>query len=154
MNLKRIKKESFVVIGKEGSTLDGKGFVEKLWLDANAHFDEIEHLVKKDANGKLCGIWGVMSDFSRTFLPWQNNFSEGLYLAGVECKEDAIAPSGWTKWIIPGYEYLYVECEEDYPFNKVIAYMQENNISLEGAAYDYTCPTTRKDFIFFPIKKL
>lgn len=40
---KRIK-ESFVVIGKEGSTLDGDGFIQKLWADANSHFDEVRHL--------------------------------------------------------------------------------------------------------------
>ena len=26
-------KDSFVVIGKEGSTLDGQGFIQKLWTD-------------------------------------------------------------------------------------------------------------------------
>ena len=38
--------------------------------------------------------------------------TQGDYLAGVECRDDAEAPSGWIKWIIPGYEYIYVECED------------------------------------------
>ena len=67
--ISRIKK-AFVVIGKEGSTLDGEGFIQKLWDDANSHFSEIAHLAKKDANGNLVGIWGTMSDMSHSFKPW------------------------------------------------------------------------------------
>ena len=29
----KVIKKSFVVIGKEGSTLDGEGFIQKLWDD-------------------------------------------------------------------------------------------------------------------------
>ena len=58
----KVIKKSFVVIGKEGSTLDGEGFIQKLWDDANSHFGEVAHLAKKDANGGIVGIWGAMSD--------------------------------------------------------------------------------------------
>lgn len=47
MKMERCEKESFVVIGKEGSTLDGAGFIQKLWEDANSHFEEVKHLEKK-----------------------------------------------------------------------------------------------------------
>ena len=79
----RMLKEEFAVIGKEGSTLDGEEFIQELWNDANRHFSEVEHLVKKNANGGVVGIWGVMSDISRSFKPWEDGFSKGLYLAGV-----------------------------------------------------------------------
>ena len=49
--MRKIIKEAFVVIGKEGSTLDGAGFIQKLWNDANSHFSEVEHLAKKDTKG-------------------------------------------------------------------------------------------------------
>ena len=52
----KVIKEKFVVIGKEGSTLDGEGFIQKLWDDANSHFSEVAHLAKKDANGGIVGI--------------------------------------------------------------------------------------------------
>ena len=42
----KVIKEKFVVIGKEGSTLDGEGFIQKLWDDANSHFSEVAHLAK------------------------------------------------------------------------------------------------------------
>ena len=153
MKIEKCKKESFVVIGKEGSTSDGEDFIQKLWDDANSHFGEVSHLAKKDENGNISGIWGAMSDFSLSFWPWEN-FSKGLYLAGVECNEDAEAPAGWTKWVIPGYEYIYAERENDGVFPEVIQYLQEHDIALVGAVHDFTCPQTGKEYMFFPIRKL
>ncbi len=153
MKIEICEKESFVVIGKEGSTMDGAGFIQKLWDEANSHFGEVAHLAKKDEDGNISGIWGAMSDFSRSFQPWEG-FQKGLYLAGVECNEDAEAPDGWTKWVIPGYEYIYVERENDNTFSEVIQYMKGNGIALVGAVHDFTCPKTGKGYIFFPIRKL
>lgn len=154
MKVEQCIKESFVVIGKEGSTSDGEGFIQRLWEDANSHFAEVQHLAKKDENGSLGGIWGAMSDFSRSFLPWQEHFSKGLYLAGVECEDHALAPEGWTKWVIPGYEYLYVECEGGDTFQEMIAYLEANQIPLAGAVHDFTCPQTGKQYLFFPVRRL
>ena len=154
MKIEKCSMESFVVIGKEGSTLDGPGFIQRLWEDANSHFAEVQHLAKKDENGKLLGIWGAMSDFSRSFQPWEDNFTKGLYLAGVECVDNAEAPTGWTKWTVPGYEYLYAECEGEDTFMKVLEYMQENGLTLAGAVHDFTCPETGKNYMFFPISVL
>ena len=145
-------KPSFSVIGKEGSTADGQGFVQRLWEDANSHFSEVQPLAKKDENGNLVGVWGVMSDCSRAFLPWEDNFSKGLYLAGVECVDDARAPEGWTKWTVPGYEYLCAEVESENTFSEMLEYMQANNIALVGAVHDFTCPTSGKNYMYFPIR--
>ena len=149
----KVIKEEFVVIGKEGSTLDGKGFIQKLWNDANSHFNEIAHLAKKDVNGKLVGIWGAMSDISRSFKPWEDDFSKGLYLAGVECVDNAETPDGWTKWTIPGYEYIVVENHEGV-FEETIRKINEKGIALVGAVHDYTDPATGKDYLYFPIREL
>ena len=153
MTIEICEKESFVVIGKEGSTLEGEGFIQRLWYDANSHFGEVHHLAKKDGNGNIVGIWGAMSDFSHSFNPLKN-FKEGLYLAGVECEPDSEAPGGWVKWIIPSYEYIYAEHENENTFSDVIQYLKDNHISLVGAVHDFTCPCTGKQYIFFPIKKL
>lgn len=149
----KLIKEEFVVIGKEGSTLDGEGFIQKLWNDANGHFCEVAHLAKKDANGSLVGIWGAMSDISRTFKPWEDGFRKGLYLAGVECVDHAEAPDGWTKWIIPSYEYIVVE-NQNGAFEKTIGQMNQEGISLAGAVHDYTDPATGKDYLYVPIRKV
>lgn len=72
----------------------------------------------------------------------------------MECNNDSEAPEGWTKWIIPGYEYIYAECEEDDTFLQVIQYMKDNDIELAGAVHDFTCTQTGKNYMFFPIKRL
>lgn len=154
MKIEKCVKPAFVVIGKEGSTQDGDGFIQKLWQNANAQFAQVQHLAKKDANGNIAGIWGAMSDLSRSFLPWENHFSEGLYLAGVECVDDAEAPTGWTKWIVPGYEYLYTACEEEDTFSKMLDHLDQNGLSLAGAVQEFTCPQTGTSYLFFPIRKL
>ena len=154
MEYNRCTKDSFVVIGKEGATTDGEGFLQKLWEDANSHFDEVAGLAKKDESGNLMGIWGAMSDLSHSFLPWEDGFTKGLYLAGVECAADAEAPEGWIKWVIPGYEYVYVECEGPDTFPQVLKYLEEHQLPLVGAVHDFTCPETGKNYMFFPIGRV
>lgn len=154
MKIEKCTKKSFVVIGKMGSTEDGEGFIQKLWKNTTSQFSEIEHLAKRDGDGNFIGIWGAMSDCSLSFKPWEDNFSKGLYLVGIECTDHAEAPENWTKWIVPGYEYLRVECVDMDAFPKMIQYMKENNIELVGAVHDYTCPKTKKNYMFFPIRKL
>lgn len=154
MKIAKCTKESFVVIGKEGSTRDGEGFIGELWEEANSKFNEVAQLAKRDDEGNVLGIWGAMSDFSRSFQPWEEGFSQGLYLAGVECMDEAEAPEGWTKWVIPGYEYLYVENEDGATFSDVIQYLQENAVPLVGAVHEFNCPETGDGYLFFPIRKL
>ena len=152
MKIETRTKDSFVVIGKEGSTRDGDGFIQRLWQDANIHFDEISDLAKRDESGNLVGIWGAMTDFSRSSKPW-DDFNRGLYLAGAECRDDAEAPEGWVKWVLPAYDYLVVEREGDNTFSEMWQYMKANSIPLAGAVYDYSCPLTGKDYMFFPIRR-
>ncbi|CAM3650366.1 Bacterial transcription activator, effector binding domain [Vibrio aerogenes CECT 7868] len=154
MDIHTCVKESFSVIGKEGSTEDGQGFIQLLWRDVQTQFKQIDPCVKREPNGRLCGIWGVMSDFSRAFLPWENNFSSGLYLAGAEVHDDAQAPQGWVKWTIPGYEYIYVRNNSKNKFAEVRQYLAENNMELAGAAHDFNCQKTGQDFIYVPVKRL
>ena len=154
MKIEKCIKNTIVVIGKEGSTLDGQGFIQKLWSDANSHFNEVQSLAKIDEKGNLVGNWGAMSDFSHSYKTWEDNFSKGLYLAGVECVDDAEAPEGWTKWTIPSFEYIYVEIENENTFAEVLSYMDENNIPLVGAVHDFTCPVSGKNYMFFPIRNI
>ena len=155
MEFNKCIKESFSVIGKEGSTNDGNGFIQKLWQDANENFTEVANLAKKDNKGNILGIWGAMSDFSRSFKHWEDNFSKGLYLAGVEVNDDAIPPKGWTKWTIPAYEYIYVKIDEPDIFIRVIEYLKNNNLELVGAVNDFNCPEEKgQGYMFFPIRKL
>jgi len=154
MELNKCVKESFSVIGKEGSTNDGEGFVQRLWADANSNFVEVSTLAKKDEKGNILGIWGAMSDLSRSFNPWEDNFTKGLYLAGVEVIDNAQVPKEWVKWTIPAFEYVYVKNEGKNTFKEVIEYLKENNIKLVGAAQEFNCPEEGQGYIFFPIRRL
>lgn len=149
-----LTKDSFCVIGKEGSSREGKGFVQRLWQETNTHFEQISPLAKRDEQGELLGFWGAMSDFSRCFHPWEQDFSQGLYLAGVECIEDALPPEGWQKWTIPGYEYLCTPMETDSSFSDTLAHLQKEHIALVGAVHEFTCPKTGRCYLCFPIRKL
>ena len=73
MKIEKRSKPSFSVIGKEGSTSDGQDFIQKLWENANSHFNEVQALAEKDEHGNLVGIWGAMSDCTRSFMPWEDN---------------------------------------------------------------------------------
>ncbi len=94
-----------------------------------------------------------MSDGSHAFNAWEDGFSKGLYLAGVECVDNAEAPAGWTKWIIPGYEYIVVE-NHNGAFEDTIKQMNEEGMSLVGAVHDYTDPATGKSYMYFPIREI
>lgn len=153
MHIMEITKESFCVIGKEGSTKDGEGFIRRLWDDANGHFAEVAPLAKYDEKGSLCGIFGAMTDFSRGFLPWEDGFTKGLYLAGVECQSDAEPPTGWTKWVIPGYRYLVCENSEN-AFPMMLAELENRGLTLSGAVHDFHSPADGKDYLYFPIERL
>lgn len=154
LNIQKIVKPSFAVIGIEGSTDDGEDFIPMLWSDANAHFDEVSPVASRNENGALLGIWGAMSDETRSFLPWTEHFTRGLYLAGVECPIDAEAPDGWTKWVLPGYEYLVVRNDRADAFARAVEYLRESQMKLVGAVHDFTDPKTQQGYLYFPIRAL
>jgi len=154
MDIQTCEMDSFSVIGKEGSTNDGIDFVQRLWKEANTHFNEVAELAKKDEQGNPIGFWGAMSDFSYSFKPWEDDFSKGLYLAGVEAIDDAEAPQGWVKWTIPAFEYFYVKNESPSTFSDVVEHLNENKIPLVGAVQEFNCPDTGHIFLFFPIRRL
>jgi predicted transcriptional regulator YdeE len=152
--MEHIIKPAFAVIGMEGSTEDGPGFIQALWEKANSRFGEVAHLAKTNPDGSLCGVWGAMSDFSRSFRPWEDNFTRGLYLAGVEVVDNAQPPEGWVRWDIPGYEYIRVENNTPDIFPRTLQSLAEQGLSLAGAVHDFTDPSTGKAYMLFPIRAL
>ncbi|MCQ2431898.1 MAG: GyrI-like domain-containing protein [Clostridia bacterium] len=145
---------SFSVIGKLGSTEDGEDFIPALWADANAHFGEIAHLAAKNEDGSLLGCFGAMSDFSLSFLPWEDGFSRGLYLAGVACIPDAVPPDGWVKWTLPGFRYACVKITEGVDFRTALQAVLDAGYSLCGAVQDFTDPASGENDMYFPIARL
>ena len=152
--MERIIKPAFAVIGLEGSTEDGLGFIPALWEKANARFGQVAPLAKTNPDGSLVGVWGAMTDMSRSFRPWEDGFTRGLYLAGVEVRNDAQPPEGWTRWDIPGYEYLRVESGAPDVFPRTLDWIAAQGLTLAGAVHDYTDPASGKSYMLFPIRKL
>ena len=114
MEFLRCTMSAFAVLGKEDSTQNtNKDWIQRLWKDFNEHSAEISQLALRDEQGNLAGFWGAMTNFDRTFQPWGNHLTEGYYLAGVQVPIETEAPEGWTKWIIPAFDYLYVRVESD-----------------------------------------
>lgn len=152
--MERIIKPAFVLIGLEGATTDGPGFIPALWERAYSRCDEVAHLAKTNPDGTLAGVWGAMSDMSRSFRPWEDHFTRGLYLAGIEAQEDAVPPEGWTRWDVPGFEYLRVENDAPDVFPRTLAALAARGLHLAGAVHDFTDPATGKRYMLFPIRRL
>lgn len=152
--MERIVKPAFAVIGMEGSTADGPGFIAALWEKANACFPEVAHLAKANEDGSLAGIWGAMTDLSRSFLPWEDGFTKGLYLAGVEVCDDAQPPAGWIRWDIPGFEYIRVENNAPDVFPRTLDMLAQEGLALISAVHDFTDPVTGKGYMLFPVRRL
>lgn len=158
MNVVLRVKESFCVVGKEGSgsSNDAKQWIQPLWNEMNCHFDEIHHLAKIDEDGIGVGFWGAMTDLSRRFERWNES---GLYLAGVEADRNAIAPNGWVKWVIPGAIYAVIKVEDN-QYQEAFSYMldhylPENHFSVVGAIHEYYAPREKGQmYLYFPIEKI
>lgn len=152
--MERWIKPAFAVIGMEGSTADGPGFIQALWEKANGRFGEVAALAKTNPDGSLCGVWGAMTDMSRTFQPWEDGFTKGLYLAGVEVRDDAVPPDGWTRWDMPGFEFVRVENNAPDVFPRTLETLASEGLSLVGAVHDFTDPATGKGYMCFPVRTL
>ena len=150
-NAEKMTKDAFCVIGKMGSTNDGPDFIQRLWKEANGNFSEVAHLACRDEQGNVLGVWGIMTDFGFRFQPWEDNFSKGLYLAGIEAELEAAAPKGWKKWIVPGFEYWKVKVEGADTFRQTLAWLEERKEPLAGAVQDFTNPATGENYMLFPV---
>ena len=144
------------VIGKVGLCTKEKNTVQDLWQQANSHFSDIANLGMKNADGSFVGFWGAMSDETMSFMPWTDDFSRGLYLAGIEVYEDTPVPDGWVKWVMPARKYLVTEVTpESYggTFRNVIdSLIPELGLKLAGAVCDFTEPATGQNKLFFPVE--
>lgn len=158
MAMKFVSLPEIAIIGKEGHCTKNHNVVSELWAAANAHFNEVAELGRKEPDGSYVGFWGAMSDVSMRFNPWEDDFSTGMYLAGIEVYLDSEAPEGWTKWVMPARTYLVVDVvPERYGeiFTDTIQrILPENNLKLAGAVCDFTESATGNNKLFFPVDNL
>ena len=143
------------IIGQEGLCTKEKNVVRDLWEQANARFGDVADIAMKNADGSYVGFWGAMSDETMSFLPWADDYSRGLYLAGIEVYEDTLVPTGWVKWVMPARKYLVIGVDMtsyQETFRDVIdRLIPELGLRLAGAACDFTEPATGQNKLFFPV---
>ena len=155
MKYEMIDLPKIAIIGKECLCTKEKNAVQDLWQQANSDFAEIADLGMKNADGSFVGFWGAMSDETMFFMPRTDDFSRGLYLAGIEVYEDTPVPAGWVKWVMPARKYLVTEVDsESYgeTFQNVINHLiPELGMKLTGAVCDFTEPATGQNKLFFPV---
>ncbi len=145
------------IIGMEGEAKPGFNPAPALWERANARFGEVEALALREESGAPLGVWGAMSDLSRAFLPWEDGFTRGLYLAGVQVCPEALPPEGWTKWTLPAFACLRVKAEGDYAasFQAGLDELERRGLSLAGAVQECQRPAEGGQlYLFFPYKRL
>lgn len=149
-----MRRGAVYIIGREGSTGEGEGFIARLWDAANSAFGEIAPLALYDGCAPA-GIWGAMSDMGRRMLPWEDGFTRGLYLAGAEVRPDAQPPEGWTRWVLPARQWLLwpVAGDAGAAFREGLEYIERNGLQLAGAACDYTVPARGASYVAFPIER-
>lgn len=155
MEATMVTRPAFTVIGKEGSTDAGEGFIARLWAQANAGYGEIAALCRQEA-GAPAGLWGAMSDMGRRMLPWEDGFTRGLYLAGAEARPDAEAPAGWVKWTVPAHTWLMLPVEGGVPetMARGLEYIAANGLRLAGAVCDYMRPAEGgRAYCAFPVER-
>lgn len=139
---------AYSVIGREGATSDSEGFIQTLWSDANAHFVEVSALAAQPLT-----LWGAMCRMDGSLQPWEENFSKGRYLAGIEAAPGTQPPKGWAKWDFPAYEALALPMTPT-AFAEGLACLAQNGLSLVMAAQERTNPATGETLLLFPIKLL
>ena len=144
------------IIGKEGLCTKEKNVVQDLWHQVNSNFFDIADIGTKNTDGSYVGIWGAMSDETMSFMPWTDDFSRGLYLAGIEVYEDTPVPEGWVKWVMPARKYLVTEIHTE-NYGEIFGYViksliPELGMKLAGAVCDFTEPASGQNKLFFPVK--
>lgn len=146
--MQRMQFPAYSVIGKVGSTNDGADFVPALWNDANAHFAEVSPLAAQPLT-----VWGAMSAMDDSLQPWEDGFTKGKYLAGIQALPDAQPPAGWVKWKFPAYEAIVLPMTET-AFAEGLALLKEHQLSLVLAVQERTDPAAGESLLVFPVKLL
>lgn len=158
MNCTIVFKEQFSVIGKMGQGLSSEApeWIPPLWQQANADFSVIAPLIKRDKEGGIFGLWGLMSDADETFERWGEY---GKYLAGCEAESFIQPPEGFVKWTIPAQTYIVALCSSanygEIFSNLVNCYIPENHLTIVGAIHEHYPEPGNPDRIelYVPIRK-
>ncbi len=148
--------ESFAVIGiaKENNGLyDGN---DAVWQELERKVEKIHALAKRNENGELVGIWGLLNNERLDFrLTTTNPNGKILFLAGLEAPDDAVPPKGFTKWVVPAGDYLYAPVTKNKltTLNKILQYADGHGWEPNGYPFDFMQHGDTTLYTFFPVRK-
>ena len=146
--MERITLPAYSVIGREGCTDDGAGIIQTLWATANERFAEIATMASQPLT-----LWGAMGAPDGSLQPWQDGFTKGRYLAGIQVPGDAVPPADWTKWDFPAYEAIVLPMTET-AFGEGLKLLEREGLTLALAVQERTDPSKGETLLVFPIKLL
>ena len=143
--------ESFTVIGLVGDNSSGPGYIGKLWMEINQKGKAIMHLAKKDGDGKIVGAWGLTNDETLSYLPLDKKTPKSLYMAGIEVEDRAKAPKGFTKWVVPAFDYLYAFAAANRleTIRDLLKYADDHGWEIAGSPFDFMPPDSKGEMVLF-----
>ncbi len=153
--IKECTMEPFAVIGLVKTDSGLYDTNAALWQELNQRGGEIRSLARLDEDGEPMGAWGLLNNDRLSFRLTKDPKAKILYMAGLEVEDTARAPKGFTKWIVPGGDYLYAPVEESKlsTLGRILAYAKDNDWEPNGYPYDFMPPGSREMYVFFPVQK-
>lgn len=144
--------EPFCVIGLVTETGNGSN---GLWTKMNQMGKQLMPLAKRDDDGDIMGAWGLTTEDDLSFRLSEKEEPRLLYMAGLEVKDTARAPKGFTKWVVPGSDYIYgvIENSRKETLNALLQYAEAKDIEITGYPQEFMPPNSNGTmYLFLPVK--
>lgn len=145
--------EPFCVIGLVGEASAGS---RTLWLQMNKRGKELMPMARRDDDGEIMGSWGLTTVDTLSFRLPTNDEPHLLYMAGLEVEDTAHPPKGFTKWIVPGSDYIYavVENKKRETINALLYYAEQHKLQITGYPQEFMPPNANGTmYLFVPVQK-
>lgn len=149
--------EPFCVIGLVAEADKTNG----LWTKMNKLGEELMPLARRDDDGDIMGAWGLTTEDTLSFRLPKKDDPHLLYMAGLEVEDTAHPPKGFTKWIVPGSDYIYalVEKSKRETLNALLQYAEAKDIEIIGYPQEFMPPMANGTpsaqgtmYLFLPVK--
>ncbi len=150
--------EPFCVIGLVGEAGKGSG---ALWTKMNKSGKQLMPLARRDDDGDIMGAWGLTTEDTLSFRLPKKDDPHLLYMAGLEVEDTAHPPVGFTKWIVPGSDYIYglVQNSKKETLDALLQYAEAKDLEIIGYPQEFMPPQTvgasgtqNTMYLFVPVK--
>lgn len=149
--------EPFCVIGLVAEADKTNG----IWTKMNKLGGELMPMARRDEDGDIMGAWGLTTEDTLSFKLSQKDNPRLLYMAGLEVEDTAHPPKGFTKWIVPGSDYIYgvVQNSKKETLNALLQYAEAHELEITGYPQEFMPPMANGQpsaqgtmYLFLPVK--